>query len=104
MQPPPTDTGADPAADSLDAQLDEGAGCVRFWVLHEGRHKGASVGREALHYRFRPGATAEDAMETFALNLPLIEAAVRRRFDEGAREPVMLREHDLRIQDLPAAG
>jgi hypothetical protein len=35
-------------------------------------------------------------METFRLNLPDIEAAVRRRLAEGAREPVMLREYDLR--------
>ena len=98
-----TKTGADanPPDESLAASLNEGSGNVHFWVLRDGRHWGATISREALHYRFRPGATGEDPMETFALNLPEIEAAARRRFDQGAREPVMLREHDLRSPDAP---
>jgi hypothetical protein len=86
-----------------EASYHEASGTVRFWVMHAGRLMGASVGREALHYRYRPGASGEDPLETFRLNMAEIEAIVRRRYDEGAREPVMLREHDLRVQDTPAA-
>lgn len=87
---------------SDEASYHDASGSVRFWVLHAGRLMGASVSREALHYRYRPGASGDDPLETFQLNVAEIEAIVRRRYEEGAREPVMLREHDLRVQD--AAG
>ena len=73
----------------------EPSGTVRFWVLVGEKELGASVSREALHHRYRPSAQGEDPLETFHANLADIEAAVRRRAAVGAREPVMLREHDL---------
>lgn len=79
----------------------EASGCVRFWVLVEDNLLAASVSREALHHRFRPQAQGEDPMETFGSHLAQIEAAVRRRLSEGAREPVMLREYDLRAIGAP---
>ena len=75
----------------------ESSSCVRFWVQVEATLVGASVSREALHYRYRPTGQAEDPLETFRLNQSDIEAAVRRRLEQGAREPVMLREYDLRV-------
>ena len=38
-------------------------------------------------------------MQTYADNSADIEAAVRRRLAQGSREPVMLREYDLRAQE-----
>jgi hypothetical protein len=70
---------------------------VRFWVDVEGRVMGASVGRDALHHRYRPNASGEDPLETFAANKSDIEAAVRRRVAQGSLEPIMLREFDLRV-------
>jgi len=75
----------------------ESSGTVRFWVAVDGKLIGASVGREALHHRYRPTAQGEDPVETFLANVADIEAAVRRRFAQGSREPVMLREYDLRV-------
>lgn len=77
----------------------EASATVRFWVVVDGQLKAASVSRQALHYRFRPDSRSDDVMETFGQHVPELEAAVRRRFAEGAREPVMLREYDLRMQD-----
>jgi hypothetical protein len=74
----------------------EASGTVRFWVLVDGKPLGASVSRDALHYRYRPNVQGDEPMETFRDNAAEIEAAVHRRLAQGAREPVMLREHDLR--------
>ena len=70
---------------------------VRFWVDVDGRVMGASVGRMALHHRYRPNAQGEDPLDTFRENQADIEAAVRRRVAQGSIEPVMLREYDLRV-------
>ena len=78
--------------------LHEASGTVRFWILVDGKPFSASVSREALHHRYRPGAQGEDPMETYRDNAADIEAAVRRRLAQGSREPVMLREYDLRPQ------
>jgi hypothetical protein len=91
----PAPDNAPPPSD--EAFLHEASGSIRFWVPVDGRLMGASVSPLALHHRYRPAGQGEDPMETFRLNLPDIEAAVRRRLAEGAREPVMLREYDLRI-------
>lgn len=75
----------------------EASGCVRFWVeAAGGALVAASVSREALHYRYRPNERGDDAMVTFGQYAADIHAVVRRRLAEGAREPVMLREYDLR--------
>lgn len=73
----------------------ESSETVRFWVLIDANMVGASIGRSALHHRYRPGAIGEDPMETFRANATDIEAAVRRRSAQGSREPIMLREFDL---------
>ena len=74
----------------------ESSGTVRFWVEVEGVPLGASVSRETLHHHYRPTAQAEDPLETYRANAADLEAAVRRRLAQGSREPVMLREFDLR--------
>jgi hypothetical protein len=74
----------------------EASGTVRFWVLVDGQPLCASVSRDALHYRYRPNVHGDEPMETFRDNAAEIEAAVHRRIAQGAREPVMLREYDLR--------
>jgi uncharacterized protein DUF1488 len=76
----------------------ESSGTVRFWILVDGQPFSASVSREALHHRYRSNAQGEDPMETYRDNAADIEAAVRRRLAQGSREPVMLREYDLRAQ------
>jgi hypothetical protein len=75
----------------------EASETVRFWVDVGGREMGASVGRAALHHRYRPSAQGEDPLDTFRENRADIEAAVRRRVAQGSIEPVMLREYDLRM-------
>ena len=77
----------------------ESSGTVRFWVAVDGEMIGASVSREALHHRYRPTAQGEEPVQTFLANAADIEAAVRRRLAQGSREPVMLREYDLRVVD-----
>ena len=80
---------------SQDPFFHDSSGTVRFWVLVDGAQVGASIGRETLHYHYRPTAQGDDPMETFRDHVADIEAAVRRRSAAGAREPVMLREYDL---------
>ena len=74
----------------------EPSGTVRFWVLVDDHPVGASIGRQTLHYRFQPLRSDDDALETYLQNSVEIDAAVRRRYAAGAREPVMLRDPDVR--------
>jgi hypothetical protein len=74
----------------------EASGSVRFWVLVDGQLVGASIGKETLHYSYRPGARDDEPLDTYALHSQDIDAAVRRRVAQGSVEPVMLREFDLR--------
>jgi hypothetical protein len=72
------------------------SGAVRFWVPINGQLIGATISRETLHHRFRPGSKDEDPLETFTAHAVDITAAVERRVAAGSIEPVMLREFDLR--------
>ncbi len=72
------------------------SGAVRFWVPIDDQLVGASISRETLHYRFRPGVQGDDPLETFTTYASDIIAAVKRRVAQGSIEPVMLREYDLR--------
>jgi hypothetical protein len=75
----------------------EASGAVRFWILVDGTPLGASISREALHHRYRPTTHGDDPLETYLANAADIELAVRRRLAQGSREPVLLREYDLRV-------
>jgi hypothetical protein len=90
---------SDPAAPPF---FHESSGTVRFWVRIDGKLIGASVGRTALHHRYRPTAQDDDPIETFRAHIADIEAAVRARVAQGSIEPVMLREYDLRPGAAPA--
>jgi hypothetical protein len=72
------------------------SGTVRFWVLIDDLLIGASIGKETLHYRYTPQLTGEDPLATYTQNAAEIDAAVRRRVAGGSREPVMLRDFDVR--------
>jgi hypothetical protein len=72
------------------------SGTVRFWVQVDDALIGASIGKETLHYRYKPHAHDDDALATYMQNSAQIDAAVRRRVATGSREPVMLRDLDVR--------
>jgi hypothetical protein len=74
---------------------------VRFWVPKGEFGIDAMIGKETLSYCFRGRMTDEDPMTIYATNLAWIHEAVIRRIDAGAREPVMLRQHDLKPQTPP---
>ena len=71
-------------------------GTVRFWVLVDDVLVGASIGKETLHYRYKPHMSDDDPLTTYLQNSTEIDEAVRRRVAAGSREPVMLREFDMR--------
>ena len=72
------------------------SGAVRFWVRTEaGAVVGASVPRQALHFRFKAAIGGGDSLETYLAHRGAIDAAVLRRIAKGSIEPVMLREPDL---------
>ena len=72
------------------------SGTVRFWVLVDDAFVGACIGRQTLHYRYKPHMHDDDALATYMQNAAQIDAAVRRRVATGSREPVMLRDLDVR--------
>lgn len=80
----------------------EDSGAVRFWVLdHDEHFIGASVSKEALHYRFQSGLAGTEALASYRLHRSEIDAAVLRRIATGSIEPVMLRERDMAQTPAP---
>ena len=71
------------------------SGTVRFWVRIDDVLIGASIGKETLHYRYKPHMNGDDPLMTYTQNAAEINAAVRRRVATGSREPVMLRDGDV---------
>jgi hypothetical protein len=74
----------------------EESASVRFWVEIDGAYVGATISRQTLHYRYKPDSGNDEALATYLQNAPEIDAAVRRRVATGSREPVMLRDFDVR--------
>jgi len=72
------------------------SGTVRFWVRVDDLLVGASIRKETLHYRYKPQASDDDPLTTYTQNEAEIHDAVRRRVAAGSREPVMLRDPDVR--------
>jgi hypothetical protein len=70
---------------------------VRFWVPGGEQGIDAIISKETLSYGFRGRMTEEDPLAIYAANLGPIHAAVMRRIAAGARQPVILREHDLKL-------
>lgn len=94
MTPSVDPIAADAAHQDAFFHLETGA--VRFWVPVPGGFIGASIGKATLHYRYAPLRTDDDALSTYREHRAEIDAAVQRRLAGGAREPVMLRDWDLR--------
>ena len=80
----------------------EESGAVRFWVQVGDVLVGASIGKVTLHYRYEPLRSDNDALATYLANAAEIDAAVRRRVAGGSREPVMLRDWDVRPAQVKA--
>lgn len=79
-----------------DPFFHEPSGALRFWVLiGDGSTIGASISKEALHYRFKGDLTGADAVQSYNTNRLVIDEAVKRRVAKGSIEPVMLRERDV---------
>jgi hypothetical protein len=74
------------------------SGTVRFWVLVDDLFVGASIGKESLHYRYKAQMNDDDPLTTYTQNAAEIHAAVKRRVAGGSREPVMLRDPDVRAE------
>jgi len=77
------------------------SGTVRFWVQVGDEFVGATIGRETLHYRYHPDRSDDDPLATYVANASEIDAAVKRRVATGSREPVMLRDPDVRAPPRP---
>jgi len=77
------------------------SGTVRFWVQVGDEFIGATIGRETLHYRYHPDRSDDDPLATYVANAAEIDAAVKRRVATGSREPVMLRDPDVRAPPRP---
>ncbi len=82
---------------SYDPYLHEASGSLRFWVPAGDAGIGAIIGLEVLSYCFRGRTDQGDPLKIYAAHRDQIHAAVLRRMAEGAREPVILKRHDLGI-------
>lgn len=78
------------------AYFNDSAEAVRFWVLIDGKEVAASISRQTLHYHYCPQSRGEDHLATYNANAAQIDAVVRRRIAQGALEPVIVRDNDLR--------
>lgn len=70
---------------------------VRFCVRVGNRWIGASINRSVLHYALRPQAVGEDPLDTYRIHADLLSRVVTARVEDGALEPVLLREHEIRL-------
>ncbi|WP_022981115.1 hypothetical protein [Ideonella sp. B508-1] len=77
------------------------SGTVRFWVPVDRGFVGASIHGVDLHYRYCSQETTDQPLATYLAHAGEIEAAVRRRLDAGALEPVILRGPDLQPMPSP---
>jgi hypothetical protein len=88
------------ACDTPAAFYHQDSEAVRFWVSIADGFVGASIRSAVLRYHFNPDGVREEPIEIYARHAAELGAAVQRRVASGSREPVMLREPDLR----PDAG
>jgi len=87
-----------------DAFFHQASDAVRFSVQIGDELVGATIGRLTLHYRYEPRRHDDDALATYRAHADEIDTAVRRRVAAGSREPVMLREWDVRPNQEPLAN
>ncbi len=83
---------------SYSAFIHDDSASVRFWVQVDDHLIGASVSKSTLHYCFKPHRNDDEAMATYREHAQALHDAVRRRVAAGSREPVILRETDLRAE------
>ncbi len=84
---------------------DIGSASVRFWVQIDQSQIGASIGKATLHYRYNPNRTDDLPLETYLEHAEAINEVVRQRVQAGSREPIMLRDWDVRpMSDKDVAG
>jgi hypothetical protein len=107
MNPTPTLLDAEPdvvpslsTCNTPAAFYHQDSEAVRFWVSVADGFVGASIRTAVLRYHFNPDGFREEPIEIYARHAAELGAAVQRRVTLGSREPVMLREPDLR----PDAG
>lgn len=77
------------------------SGTVRFWVPVDRGFVSAGIHGVDLHYRYCSQETTDQPLATYLAHASEIEAAVRRRLDAGALEPVILRGPDLQPWPSP---
>lgn len=82
---------------SYEPYFDDASGSVRFWVPEGESGIGAIIGREILSYCFRDRVNEDSPLKIYAAHRDQIHASVMKRVAEGAREPVILKRHDLGI-------
>lgn len=76
--------------------FDPATGTVRFWVMVGEKPIAACIYRETLQLHFSPDTRDEEPLQTYLRFAHCIDAVVRSRAAQGAAEPVMLRNYDLR--------
>jgi hypothetical protein len=69
----------------------------RFWVSTADGFVCARVRSALLRYRFNPDGIRKEPIKIYARHAAELGAAVQRCGALGSREPVMLREPDLRL-------
>jgi hypothetical protein len=82
---------------SFEPYFHEASDTVRFWVPSGESGMGAIIGREVLSYCFRGLSDEGEPLKIYAAHREQIHAAVLQRMAAGAREPVILKRHDLGI-------
>jgi hypothetical protein len=82
---------------SFEPYFHDASASVRFWVPQGDAGIGAIIGREILSYCFRDRVSESDPLKIYAAHREQIHAAVNARVAAGAREPVILKRHDLGI-------
>lgn len=82
---------------SFEPYFHDASATVRFWVPSGESGIGAMIGSEILTYCFRGRGDEGEPMKVYAAHRDQIHAAVLQRMAAGAREPVILKRHDLGI-------
>jgi len=80
------------------------APAVRFWVPVDGTSVCATVSEATLRCCFAPAEPSRTALAIVHAHLDELDAMVRRKFDAGCVEPVMLHESDFPIDAASFVG
>ena len=75
--------------------FDETTGILRFSVPLQHGHVTASISQTAWQARYGLGNSDSSSVEIYIANQHMIDAAVVRKVNAGARSPVVLKAADL---------